>query len=103
MLNCESTAHASERSVFAVRVQECLMERGRNSGSIITILKEVSVKTRLEKSGWKANVSRHLRLRLASTILISNSLFGPCIYSLKGIKIAAFLSGDMMQLTILRM
>lgn len=78
------------------------MGRGRSSGSIITTLEEVSVKTRLEKSGWKANVNRHLQLRLACAILINSNLFGPCIYSLKGIKIAALLSGDMMQLTILR-
>jgi len=50
-LRCESTAHASERSVFAARAQICLMERGRGSGAIVTVLKEVSVETRLVKSG----------------------------------------------------
>lgn len=78
------------------------METGRSSGSIISVLKEVSVKTRLEKSGCEANVNRHLQLRLASTIFINRNLFGPCIYSLKGIRTAAFLSGAVMQLAALR-
>lgn len=66
--SCESSARDKSPS-----------RRGGGAGVLRTLLEEGSVQTRLEKSGWGANVNRNLRLRLAREILINKFIWTLCV------------------------